>query len=46
MKYYIVFVGGMEVYEDIDRKMAEWVAEGYIEDGYDDVTIQDIKEEE
>ena len=42
MKYYIVFVGGMEVYEYIDWKMAEWVAEWYIEDGYDDVRIETI----
>jgi len=44
MKYYIVWAGGMEVYEDIDKVMAEWVADGYINSGYDDIIIQEIKE--
>ena len=46
MKYYIVLVNGLEEYEDIDKMMAEWVAEGYTNKGYNDVTIKHIKEKE
>jgi hypothetical protein len=43
MKYYVVWAGGMEVYEDIDKIMADWVAEGYINSGYDDVQVKEEK---
>ena len=45
MEYYIVLVNGLEEYEDIDKMMAEWVAEGYTNKGYNDVTIKHIKEQ-
>ena len=44
MKYYIVWVGGMEVYEDIDKNMANYIGDKYISWGYDDVIIEKIKE--
>ena len=43
-EYYIVLVDGAEEYEDIDKMMAEWVAEGYINKGCNDVVIKHIKE--
>ena len=44
MEYYIVLVNGVEEYEDIDKMMAEWVAEGYSNKGYNDVKIKHIEE--
>lgn len=46
MEYYIVLVNGQEEYEDIDKKMAEWVADGYLIKGYKDVKVEHIKEDE
>ena len=46
MEYYIVLVNGQEEYEDIDKKMAEWVADGYLSTGCNDVKIKHIKEDE
>ena len=44
MKYYIVLVGDEEIYEDIDKMMAEWVADGYINSGYNNVRIKKIND--
>ena len=41
MKYYIVWAGGEEVYEDYDKMMADWVAESYIHQGYNDVQVKE-----
>ena len=43
-EYYLVLVNGVEEYEDIDKMMAEWVAEGYTSKGCNDVVIKHVKE--
>ena len=43
MKYYLVWVGGTIVYEDIDKEIANYIGDKYIEDGYDDVIIEEAK---
>ena len=42
MKYYLVWVGGNIIYEDIDKEIANYIRDKYIEDGYDDVKIETI----
>ena len=42
---YIVWVGGSIVYEDNDKIEAKHIGDKYISWGYDDVIIEDIKEE-
>ena len=44
MKYYLVWVGGNIVYEDIDKEIAYYIGDKYISWGYDDVIIEDVKE--
>jgi hypothetical protein len=48
MKYYTVYVGAIEVvdYYLKDRKKAERIKEMWEKDGYDDVVIVEINEEE
>ena len=38
---YIVWVGGSIVYEDIDKNIANYIAESYSDEGYDDVVIEE-----
>ena len=40
---YIVWVGGSIVYEDIDKNIANYIAESYSDEGYDDVIIEEMK---
>ena len=42
MKYYIVWVGGVEVYEDIDKNIANYMGDKYISWGYDDVIMEEV----
>jgi len=48
MKLYSVFVGGGEVndYYYIDRSDAQAIAQGFLEDGYDDVMVVEIPQNE
>ena len=46
MKNYTVFVGGVEVNDYLlSKDTAETVAQEYIDEGYDDVEIQQYPEE-
>ena len=41
---YIVWVGGSIVYEDTNKIEAQFIGDKYIDWGYDDVIIENIKE--
>ena len=43
---YIVWVGGSIIYEGENIALAKEWRDEYVDNGYDDVIIEDIKEEE